>query len=121
MTWTEDTTSIGRLIAGLPVAGSVTLALLTRAPLCVLRAPFMLIRPSGPRTTPGTIGNRLSKRSFTLGASAIVFSVMVSVMVGTFSSLAASATVTEVVTATGFNSRSTVLAAPLSTVIPCAA
>ena len=41
-TCTEETTSIGRLIAELPEAGSVTLALLTSAPLpiAVLLAPF---------------------------------------------------------------------------------
>ena len=32
MTCTDDTTSIGRLMAGLPVAGSVTFALFTSAP-----------------------------------------------------------------------------------------
>ena len=69
MTWTEDTTSSGRLIAGLPVAGSVTFELLTSAPLCVLLAPFRLMCPSGPRTTPGTSGSKLSRRSLRFGAS----------------------------------------------------
>src|SRR5271166_2219471 len=97
MTCTDDTTSMGRLMAELPVAGSVTLALFTSAPLWVLRAPFRLILPSGPRTTPGTSGSKVSKRSFTLGASAIVFSVMVSVRVGAFASLL-SVSLTETIT-----------------------
>jgi hypothetical protein len=49
---TDSTTSIGRFIAVLPVTGSVTLALFNSEPLCDDLAPFMLIRPSGPRTTP---------------------------------------------------------------------
>ena len=79
MTCTDDTTSIGRLIAGLPVAGSVTFALLTSAPLCVLLAPFRLMCPSGPRTTPGTSGRRDSNRSSRLGASWSIFSVTIPV------------------------------------------
>src|SRR6266404_1519490 len=43
MTCTDDTTSIGRLMAGPPVTGSVTFALFTSAPLCVLRVPLRLI------------------------------------------------------------------------------
>ncbi len=64
---------MGRLIAGPPEAGSVTFALLTSAPLCVLRAPFILIRPSGPRTTPGTRGRSVSNFWSALGALSIVF------------------------------------------------
>src|SRR5581483_1977995 len=55
-------------MAALPVAGSVTLALLIRAPPCDERAPFILIRPSGPRTTPGISGSRESIRSLLFGA-----------------------------------------------------
>jgi hypothetical protein len=113
--FTEETTSIGTLMAELPVAGSVTLALFTRAPLWVLRAPFGLIRPSGPRTTPGTRGNTLSNRSFTLGASAIVFSVIVFVIVGDLLSSAVSVTVTDVVTVIGFSSNSALTTVPAST------
>src|SRR5277367_687443 len=78
MTCTDATTSIGRLRAGLPVTGSVTFALFTSAPLCVLRAPFRLMCPSGPRTTPGTSGRVLSKPSFTFGALRSVCSEIVS-------------------------------------------
>src|SRR5271169_4320900 len=59
---------MGRFIAGLPVTGSVTLALLMRAPPCDERAPFILMRPSGPRTTPGIIGRTASIRSLLFGA-----------------------------------------------------
>src|SRR5258706_4788205 len=72
MTWTEETTSIGRLIACPPVAGSVTFAEFTSQPACVACAPFMLMRPSGPRTTPGTRGRRLSILSLSLGAFSTV-------------------------------------------------
>src|ERR1700675_1315018 len=68
ITFTESTTSMGRLIAALPVTGSATLGLLTRDPLCDARAPFMLIRPSGPRTTPGIKGSNASTRSCLFGA-----------------------------------------------------
>ena len=63
---------MGTFIAGPPAAGSDTLALSTSMPLCVSRVPLRLIRPSGPRTTPGTKGSKLSKRSSTLGASRTV-------------------------------------------------
>ena len=82
MTCTDDTTSTGRLMAGLPVTGSVTFALLTNAPLCVLRVPLRLTCPSGPRTTPGMSGREPSKRSLTLGASRNVLSEMVSLGAG---------------------------------------
>src|SRR5260370_432808 len=59
---------MGRLIAALPVTGSVAFALLTRDPPCDERAPFMLIRPSGPRTTPGIRGSNASTRSCLFGA-----------------------------------------------------
>src|ERR1700681_2948654 len=59
---------MGRFIAGLHVTGSVTLALLMRAPPCDERAPFILMRPSGPRTTPGIRGSTASMRSLLLGA-----------------------------------------------------
>src|SRR5262249_53181623 len=72
MTCTDETTSIGRLMASPPVAGSVTFAEFTNQPACVDCAPFILIRPSGPRTTPGTNGNRLSNFSFRLGADSTV-------------------------------------------------
>src|SRR6266853_4553945 len=68
MTWTEETTSIGKLMAWPPVAGSVTLAEFTSQPACVACAPFMLIKPSGPRTTPGTRGSKASTRSCLFGA-----------------------------------------------------
>ena len=63
---------MGRLIAGLPVAGSVVFALLTREPPCDVRAPFILMSPSGPRTTPGIRGNNESARSCWFGAFKIV-------------------------------------------------
>src|ERR1035438_3900704 len=112
MALTEETTSIGRLIAGVPEAGSVTLALFTRAPLWLLRAPFILIRPSGPRTTPGTSGSKLSNRWFALGASAMVSSEMVAEDVETSASFWFPVTVTEVVTVTRFISRGTFKSAP---------
>src|SRR5437764_244427 len=58
---------MGMLIAVSPVAGSVTSALLTSDPFCEACAPFMLIRPVGPRTTPGTRGSKLSTCSFRFG------------------------------------------------------
>src|ERR1700720_3233217 len=51
MTCTDDTTSMGRLMAMPPVTGSVTLALFTSAPLCVLRVPLRLMWPSGPHNS----------------------------------------------------------------------
>ena len=68
---------MGTSIPGLPVAGSVALALFTSAPLCVFRAPFMLMRPSGPRTTPGSVGRTLSVRSSMFGAFRSVLDVTV--------------------------------------------
>ena len=68
---------MGTAIPALPVAGSVALALFTSAPLCVLRAPFMLMRPSGPRTTPGRVGRILSARSSMFGALRSVLDVTV--------------------------------------------
>ena len=68
---------MGRFIASAPVAGSVTFAEFTSHPPCVERAPFILIRPSGPRTTPGTRGSRLSTFSLVFGAASTVAWVMV--------------------------------------------
>src|SRR5208282_2886657 len=59
---------MGSLIAAAPVTGSVTLALLTSDPPCDALAPFILIRPSGPRTTPGIKGSNASMRSSLFGA-----------------------------------------------------
>lgn len=61
MTFTDSTTSIGRFIAVLPVTGSVTFELFNSEPPCDDLAPFILIRPSGPRTTPGIKGSKPSK------------------------------------------------------------
>jgi len=117
----EETTSTGRFIAGLPVTGSVTLALFTSAPLCVLRAPFMLIWPSGPRTTPGIIGRALLKRSFTFGAARSVCSEIVSDGAGTFASVTFAVTVTVLFTSGGFSSRSVSVVFSASTVMVCSA
>src|SRR6266446_2323640 len=87
------------------VTGSVTFALFTRAPLCVLRLPLRLTRPSGPRTTPGMRGSKLSKRSFALGASRNVFSEIVSEGAESLVSAGSGVTTTEVVTWMGFSSR----------------
>ena len=50
----------------------------------------------GLTVTDNDNGNKLSNRSFELGASSIVFCVTVSMPTGTFASLAVSLTVTEV-------------------------
>ena len=109
ITSTEETTSIGTLIPGLPVAGSVALALFTRAPLWVVRAPFMLMRPSGPRTTPGSVGRTLSVRSSRFGAFRRVRDVIVpdgeAEIEG--SSFAVVVTVTDSWTVMGFKSSET--------------
>jgi hypothetical protein len=51
-----------------PVTTSVTFALFNNVAPWDSLAPFMLIKPSGPRTTPGINGRRVSKRSFAFGA-----------------------------------------------------
>src|SRR5215471_21271371 len=71
-TCTDETTSMGMLIAFSPVAGSVTSELLTRDPFSEERAPLILIRPLGPRTTPGTRGSKSSKRSSRFGMCSTV-------------------------------------------------
>ena len=64
---------VDRQIDGLATGGRISrLAEFTSQPACVAWAPFMLIRPSGPRTTPGTRGSRLSIFSSWLGAASTV-------------------------------------------------
>src|ERR1700747_129311 len=97
---------MGTLMPGPPVPGSVALALFTSAPLWVLRAPFRLMRPSGPRTTPGSVGKTLSARSSWFGAFLRVLDVIVTDGDGESPgvSLAPAVTVTDSLTVEGFSS-----------------
>jgi hypothetical protein len=89
---------------GLPVAGSVTLALLTSTPLWVLRALHVDAAVwSANNPEPG--GRMLSTRSFRFSASRTVFSEIVCSVVVALSSVSVAVTVTSLLTAEGFSSR----------------
>ncbi len=103
------------------MAGSVTFALFTSAPLWRIAGTFHVDAAVGTAHNTRNQRQQAFKSLVCVGSVFNGFFVIVSVTVGTFSSVAVSDTVTEVVTATGFNSKSTVLSAPLGTVISCAA